>query len=422
MPNILLDDLLTLPNGQVMPNRLAKAAMEESLCDDDHGPSDKLINLYKRWSTGKPGLLITGNVMVDPKALTGPNNVVVEDERHLVKLKEWAEAGKIGGNLLWAQISHPGRQMFAAMDDTPVSASDVPVTIPGARGMFAIPRALEVVEIEDLIKRFGETARIFEKAGFDGVQIHGAHGYLLNQFLSPITNKRTDRWGGSLENRARFLLEIIRNVRASVGEGFGVGLKLNSADFQRGGFTEDDASEVIKWLNNEKLDLLEISGGTYESPAMAGRPSDDTAKKESTKAREAYFLDYAAKARAIAKMPIMVTGGFRSKAAMEEALVSEALEVIGMGKPFSEMPDLPEKLISGAVAQVELKAIKMPVAAMATMAEMAWAKKQIHRIASNKSPNPLLPPFFVLMGSQMTQKKDVKRYKAWREKVTSSAQ
>jgi len=223
-----------------------------------------------------------------------------------------------------------------------------------------------------------------------------------------------------LENRARFLLEIIRNIRASVSDKFGVGLKLNSADFQRGGFTEEDASQVIEWLNGEKIDLLEISGGTYESPAMAGRPSDDTSKKESTKTREAYFLDYAAKAREIATMPIMVTGGFRSKAAMEDALQGEALDIIGMGKPFSEMPDISEKLITGEIDRVDLKTIKMPVAAMETMAEMAWAKKQIHRIADGKTPNSILPPFFVLMGSQMTQKKDVKKYKTWREKVTSS--
>jgi 2,4-dienoyl-CoA reductase-like NADH-dependent reductase (Old Yellow Enzyme family) len=389
--------------------------MEESLCNSDHGPSDQLINLYRRWSEGEPGLLITGNIMVDRRALTGPNNVIVEDDRHLDGLKEWAKVGKSSGNQLWAQISHPGRQVFANMDEEPVAPSAVGVNIPGARGMFAVPRALREEEILDLINRFSVTASILKDAGFDGVQIHGAHGYLISQFLSPITNQRDDQWGGSIENRARFLLEVIRNVRQSTATGFSIGIKLNSADFQRGGFSEEDASAVIKMLNEENLDLLEISGGTYEAPAMSGKtpsPEDDQ-RKQSTIEREAYFLEFAKKAKRITNIPTMVTGGFRSKSAMEQALEAEALDLVGMGKPFASNPNTPKDLISGRYEKIELKNIKMSKPAFESVSEMAWAKSQIHRIAANKKPDPILPPLLNMIKSQITQRKDAKKYKEW---------
>jgi 2,4-dienoyl-CoA reductase-like NADH-dependent reductase (Old Yellow Enzyme family) len=417
MNTALLSSKFSLPNGSILQNRIAKAAMEESLCSKNHGPSDHLIALYKRWSEGKAGLLITGNIMVDRRALTGPNNVIIEDETHLHRLKDWAKAGKIGGNLLWAQISHPGRQVFANMDAQPVAPSAVGVNIPGARGMFAIPRALTEDEIQDLINRFAITAAIIDKAGFDGVQIHGAHGYLISQFLSPITNQRDDQWGGSIENRTRFLLEIILRVKQNTRQSFGVGLKLNSADFQRGGFTEGDAEAVIKILNTEKLDLLEISGGTYEAPAMAGKTAPnnetDTNKKQSTIKREAYFLEFAKKAKTITDMPIMVTGGFRSRNIMEHALASEALDIIGMGKPFSTNPDIASDLITGRLEKITLKQIIMSKPALESVSEMAWAKSQIHRISRGKRPDPFLPPLLNMIQSQIHQRRDARKYKAW---------
>ena len=403
---------LKLKNGATLPNRIAKAAMEESLCDADHGPSDELINLYKRWSAGKPGLLITGNVMIDRRALTGPMNVVVEDDKHLDGLKAWAAAGKTGGNQLWAQISHPGRQVYAMVSEEPVAPSAVAMEIKGAKGMFATPRALAEEEILDIIQRFATTAQVMERAGFDGVQLHGAPGYLISQFLSPLTNHRTDQWGGSLGNRARLLIEAVRAVRAAVSSSFAVSVKLNSADFQRGGFSEEDAEGVTAMLEREGLDLLEISGGSYESPAMTGKAADGK-KLASTLAREAYFLEFAERLRGRTKMPLMVTGGFRTLSGMEEALKGNALDVIGMGKPFAENPGLPEALFSGASNGVALKAIKMPLPALTSMAEMAWAKTQIHRTAAGKKPSPIFGPFLNLIMSQIAQRKAAKQYRAW---------
>ncbi|NVJ97216.1 MAG: NADH:flavin oxidoreductase/NADH oxidase family protein [Alphaproteobacteria bacterium] len=398
--------------GKSMKNRIAKAAMEESLCDENHGPSNALVNLYRHWSAGDAGMLITGNVMIDRTALTGPANVIVEDERNLAGLKAWAEAGKSGGALMIAQISHPGRQVFAAVSQEPVAPSAIPVEIKGAKGLFATPRALNPTEIKGIIDRFATTAAVLEKAGFDGVEIHGAHGYLISQFLSPLVNQRTDDWGGSLENRARLLMESVKAVKAATSDSFIVSVKLNSADFQRGGFSAEDARGVVEMLNAESIDFLEISGGSYESPAMMGRPADAPVK-ESTRQREAYFLDFAAELRGIAKMPLMVTGGFRSRAAMDEALASGALDMVGMGKPFAENPTVAADLISGKSDRTELKKVRMPIPALTGLAEMAWAKTQIHRIAAGKRPNAPYGAFINFILNQRATKKAAARYHSW---------
>ncbi|MCG6162174.1 hypothetical protein [Leptospira bandrabouensis] len=196
--------------------------------------------------------------------------------------KRWADAGKSGGSKIWMQINHPGRQVFSVISETPVAPSAVKVHIPGRMfaKVFGTPRALTEDEIKKIIDRFIQAAVIAEKAGFDGVEVHAAHGYLINQFLSPLTNLREDQWGGSLENRARILLEIVNGIRASTRKEFGVGVKLNSADFQGGGFAEENAIQVIEMLNQCNLDLLEISGGNYQSPAMQGGESNGTSKRE----------------------------------------------------------------------------------------------------------------------------------------------
>ncbi|HSX71140.1 MAG TPA: NADH:flavin oxidoreductase/NADH oxidase family protein, partial [Pseudomonas sp.] len=306
---------LRLPNGQTIPNRIAKAAMEENLADADHAPGDALIRLYRTWADGGAGLIITGNVMVDRHALTGPAGVVLEDDRQLPRFAAWAQACRSRGAQAWLQINHPGRQLMAALGQPARGPSAVAVNIPGLEKLFAQPRALSEAEIEELIARYVNTAGLAGRAGFSGVQIHAAHGYLFSQFLSPLTNKRDDQWGGSLQNRARILLRTVAAVRAQVSADFCVAVKLNSADFQRGGFDADDAAAVVQLLNDQGVDLVELSGGSYESPAMQGQTSDG-----SSLAREAYFLEFAERIAAVARMPLMVTGGIRRRAVAEQVL------------------------------------------------------------------------------------------------------
>ncbi len=305
---------LTLPNGTVITNRIAKAAMEENMADADHAPSEGLIRLYRAWAEGGAGLIITGNVMVDARAMTGPAGVVLQDARHLDRFQDWATTARSGGGQIWMQINHPGRQMPASMAQETLAPSAIPLDLGRQSKMFPVPRAMTADDIADVTRRFIHTAGLAERAGFDGVEIHAAHGYLLSQFLSPLSNRRTDQWGGSLENRARLLLDIVRGVRSSVRPYFAVSVKLNSADFQRGGFSPDDARAVVRMLDGLGVDLVELSGGSYEAPAMMGSSRD-----ERTLAREAYFLDFARDIATVATMPLMVTGGIRRREVAERA-------------------------------------------------------------------------------------------------------
>ena len=321
-----LRDPLTLPCGQVLPNRLMKAALSEGMADKRNAPDNRLERLYTTWGRGGYGLILTGNVMVDGSQLGEPGNVVIEDERNLDALSRWAKATKDGGVPIWVQLNHPGRQSNPLdLGHKPVAPSAIAMSIPGA----PTPRELTSAEIEEIIERFATSAAVCETAGFDGVQIHGAHGYLVAQFLSPLSNQRTDEWGGDPARRMRFLIEVVRRIRTRVTPGFAVGLKLNSADFQRGGFSFEDSQTA-----GEGLDLIEVSGGSYEQPAMMGSAAD------STRAREAYFLDYARTVRSIVgDIPLAVTGGFRSRSAMEEAVNSGECDVIGLGRPTATTPD-----------------------------------------------------------------------------------
>lgn len=383
MSNITLNTPLALANGSVLNNRIAKSAMSEALATMDNRVTDELIALYRRWGEGGTGLLITGNVMIDRRALGEPGNVVIEDERDLDKLKAWAQAGQAQGAQIWVQLNHPGRQSPKGLNRETVSASAVPFN-KAMQAYFETPRALENEEIEDIIARFARAAAICRKAGFDGVQIHGAHGYLVSQFLSPRTNQRTDEWGGSADKRRRFVLRLLAAMREATAADFPIGIKLNSADFQRGGFSEDEALDVMSALAEAGIDLIEISGGTYEAPAMTG-------VRESTRAREAYFLDFADKLRArVPNVPLMVTGGFRSHAGMSAALASGSLDLCGIARLLAIEPDAARRLLAGHNPRQTVRPIKTgigPVDRMAIM-EVTWYTRQLRRIGRGQAPKP----------------------------------
>ena len=343
-----LSQNLKLPCGATLENRLAKAPLTEGLADPANRATEKLVRLYRRWSEGGAGLLVSGNVQVDRRYLERAGNVAIDDNGGLDEVRAYAAAGRSAGNHFWMQINHPGRQAAVSRDGTLMAPSAVRLKMTGVDTIE--PRAMSEPEILDVIRRFAKVAAVARDCGFTGVQVHAAHGYLLSQFLSGLTNIRTDMWGGSLANRARLLLETVRAVRHAVGADFPVGVKLNSADFQKGGFSNEDCLQVVQWLAQEKIDLLEISGGTYEQYAMLGAGSDDAppaAAKASTVAREGYFLDYAGRMRAVTKIPLMITGGMRSRAAMEDALTRGGMDVIGIGRPMCVDTDLCRQLLSG---------------------------------------------------------------------------
>ena len=398
---------LRLPCGAVLPNRLAKAAMEENMAETNQLPGKALLNLYRQWAQGGSGLLITGNVMIDGSAMTGPGGVVLEQGSDLGPFRDWAQAGKSHGGQLWMQLNHPGRQTYAKLGGKRLAPSPVALEMGKHSALFGQPKAMDESDIAEVIRRFATSAKLAEQAGFDGVQIHAAHGYLLSQFLSPLSNQRTDRWGGSVENRARLLVEVIHAVRAAVQPGFAVAVKLNSADFQRGGFDDADALAVLHMLNPLPVDLLELSGGSYESPAMQGRTADGR-----TLAREAYFLEFAAKLATVAQMPLMTTGGIRRRAVAEQVL-AQGMAMVGMGTALAIEPNLPAQWQTGQNSVAELPAVEWKDKVMSAVATMALIRRQLQRLGHNRRPKPNSSPALALLLDQLRLAGLTRRYRRW---------
>ena len=405
---------LTLPNGAVISNRICKAAMEENMAEYGQLPGQQLFTLYDKWAKGGAGLLLTGNVMVSPNALTGAGGVVLENDNNIARFKKWAKQGTQNGTHLWMQISHPGRQLYANLGEQALSPSDVALDLGKFSSLFAQPRAVTTDEIDDIIQRFANTAMLAESAGFTGVQIHSAHGYLLSQFLSPLVNQRDDEWGGSLENRARLLLEVVKRVRDSVSKDFCVSVKLNSADFQKGGFDADDAKWVVSKLNDLAIDLIELSGGSYESPAMQGNAADDS----STSRREAYFIDFAREVAAFANMPIMVTGGIKRKQVAEDALNIDgelpAVDMVGIATALAYEPDLPNQWQAGQGMDVALPKIEWKNRTMAALGNMSVIKSQLHALSKGKSASYKTNPIVAIIKDRIKVTQQAKRYRRWR--------
>lgn len=395
---------LTLPCGATLKNRLVKAAMTEGLADAANAATGRHVALYDCWARGGSGVLVTGNVQVDRRYLERPGNVAIDgpqSEDQLSALRAFATAATQDGTHCWVQLSHAGRQVSKDVNPEPVAPSAVPIELPGKQ--FGDPRALTAPEIHDVIARFAHAAAVCRQVGFTGVQLHAAHGYLLSEFLNPRVNRREDEWGGPLEHRARLLLACVAAVREAVGPGFPVAVKLNSADFQQGGFSHEDSAQVAAWLGEAGVDLLEISGGSYEQPRMAGvdGPGEDGTERmaESTRRREAYFLEYAEVIAANVTMPLMVTGGFRTTAGMRDALGT--IDAVGLGRPLCTDADISARLLDGRAERAPdwertLRLGPGPLAPTSSakvvrmvnaVAVQAWFCEQIKRMGDGLEPD-----------------------------------
>lgn len=399
---------LILPNGIKIPNRIAKAAMEENLADFEHNPSDELFKLYDIWAKGEIGLIITGNVMIDSKAMTGPAGVVLESDKNILNFKKWAKIIKSNGAIALMQINHPGRQMPKNLGQKTIAPSSVALNVGIASKAFAQPKEMTEHEIHDVINRFVNSALLAEKSGFDGIEIHAAHGYLISQFLSSNVNKREDRWGGSIENRAKILVDIISLIKQRVSKKFIIAVKLNSADFQKGGFTSEDAIKVIELLNALKVDLLEISGGSYEEPTMMGKARDSNSLD-----REAYFLKFADEITTIAKMPVMVTGGIRKREIANEVLETN-VDMVGIGTTLSLNPNLVNEWRNNSeIKTPKLKPITWSNKTLASLANMAMVKYQFNRIVKGKTPDINVSPLKAFLIDRYCNYKKTKEYRKW---------
>ena len=404
----ILKDKIILPCGAQIKNRICKAAMTERIAFSDNYTNQRHLNLYKKWAEGDIGILLTGNVQVDKNHLEGPANVCIEESTYVDQiplLRKWAEEGTKDNTHLWMQISHAGRQTPGEINSSPKAPSSVQLKIPGRN--YGVPSALTTEEIQEIIKKFTFVAKIARETGFTGIQIHSAHGYLLSEFLSPDINLREDEWGGTVENRSRIHVEIIKSIRREVGEDFPISVKMNSADFQKGGFSPDDSIRVAKIIEAAGVDNIEISGGTYEQPRLLGldnvsiNPDRSEVRKESTIAREAYFLEYAEKIKKNIQIPLMVTGGFRTKEGMESAVKSGACEIVGVGRPLCANPFAIKEMFDGKIENLPIyeKTLSLGpwifspsspfrlIQALNAFGAQAWFYQQIKRMGDNKLPD-----------------------------------
>lgn len=381
MTENLLFTPITLPNGTTIKNRFFKSAMSEGMGTRDFQPKKNIATLYKRWAEGGTGLIITGNIMVDPKGTAEPGNIVFDKNSNMEILKNWANQGQQHGAKVMVQLNHPEKQAPKTVSKQTVAPSAVPLGN-GLNKLFSTPRALTTSEVEELVQKFVTSAKVAKEAGFSGVQIHAAHGYLISQFLSPHDNRRTDKYGGSLENRMRFLKEIYLGMREELGKDFTIGIKINSTDFKEDGLTEEDSLKTIIELANLGLDFVEISGGTYERPAMMGATSKST--------NQVFFAEYSKKLKQKIEIPVVVTGGIRSINAMNTLLNDNTTDFIGIARPLTIDPNIPNKIKQGTYTIVETTRVSTGVKKLdkifGSLLGIVYYQVLMQNIAKGKEP------------------------------------
>ncbi len=381
MTENLLFTPITLPNGTTIKNRFFKSAMSEGMGTRDFQPKKNIATLYKRWAEGGTGLIITGNIMVDPKGTAEPGNIVFDKNSNMEILKDWAKQGQQHGAKVMVQLNHPGKQVPKTIAKETVAPSTIPLGN-GLNKLFSTPRALTTSEVEELVQKFVTSAKVAKEAGFSGVQIHAAHGYLISQFLSPHDNRRTDKYGGSLENRMRFLKEIYLGMREELGKNFTIGIKINSTDFKEDGLTEEDSLKTIIELANLGLDFVEISGGTYERPAMMGATSKST--------NQVFFAEYSKKLKQKIEIPVVVTGGIRSINAMNTLLNDNTTDFIGIARPLTIDPNIPNKIKQGTYTIVETTRVSTRVKKLdkifGSLLGIVYYQVLMQNIAKGKEP------------------------------------
>jgi 2,4-dienoyl-CoA reductase-like NADH-dependent reductase (Old Yellow Enzyme family) len=327
----------TTINGMTLKNRLTRSATWEGMCDTDGRPFPKLISFYKDLARGRVGLIITGYTFVSPEGKQLPGKMGIHTDDFADVMKDMTRAVHDEEGKICIQLVHAGGQTDAGnAGRQPLAPSAIKID-----QYPEIPAEMTRDDITRLITAFGDGARRAKEWGFDAVQLHGAHGYLINQFLSPLANKRQDEYGGSIENRCRFMLAAYQAVRAAVGPDFPVMIKLNGSDNLAGGFSLQDAVYAAKVLDKAGIDCIEISGGT-----PASGESSPARMKINSPEKEAYNLSPAIKIRAAVNCPIMVVGGFRSFEVAEKT-VRESADYISMARPFIREPGLVKRWQAG---------------------------------------------------------------------------
>ena len=364
-------DPLVLPCGLALANRIEKAATSEGLATEHGHPTRHHAALYGRWASGGAGLSVTGNVMVDRSHVAARGEVVLDETSPLEPFRRWAAASLSRGVPMLMQLSHPGRQALRSVDRAPVAPSAVAIRTAGFA--FAAPRSLEPGEIHDIVRRFSRAAELAESAGFSGVQLHAGHGYLLHQFLSPRTNRRSDEWGGTAEGRRRLLGAVLRAVRARVSAGFAVSVKLNAPEDETDDLEVADVLETMRMVADEGGDLIELSGGTFErEPVLARRARDGD---------DGLFGSFAARARREVGTPLSLTGGFRDGRTVWRAVASGLTDLVGLARWSIVAPEVPRALLEGAGATRLEHEPRLDVPWIGAAATLTWYEQELRRLS-----------------------------------------
>ena len=320
----VLQNSLALPCGAILKNRMAKSAMSDSLGDGKGNPTESQIRLYLRWALGGAAISFIGEVQGDPRYPEKPGNLVLGAHSNESKLRNFTRRAVRDDTHLWPQLGHAG-----ALSHLPISQPKGPSAL-DLDGLQC--GELSLYEIEQLPAMYARAAAFAKSVGFTGVHIHAGHGFLLSQFLSPLFNHRQDAYGGSIEGRARLLLEVIAAVRQAVGPSLPIGVRINSTDQLEGGLSETEALQLVRSLDQTSIDLIDVSGGTYFPGAKA---SSDSGGKGP------YFLDFARQAKQLTRIPVMLTGGFKQREQAVDAISSGAADVIGLARAMVLKPNLP---------------------------------------------------------------------------------
>jgi 2,4-dienoyl-CoA reductase-like NADH-dependent reductase (Old Yellow Enzyme family) len=389
----VLQQPLGLPCGATLKNRLAKSAMSDSLGNGEGDPTEAQIRLYQRWAEGGAALSMIGEVQGDHCYPEKPGNLVLGERTDHQAIQLLASRGVIEGAHLWPQLGHAG-----ALSHLPISQPRGPSAL-NLEGLHCAGMSID--EVKELPYMYARTALHAKTAGFSGVHVHAGHGFLLNQFLSPLFNHRNDGYGGSVEARCRIVLEVIAEIRRAVGPSFPVGIRINSTDKLEGGLTNADALEVVRLLNETSIDLIDISGGTYFPGAKAsseGKPDGGP-----------YFLEFARRAKGVTQIPLMLTGGFKRREQAMDAVASGAVDMVGLARAMVLNPRLAEVWLTEEGGDPEFPVFKSPPRGGMT----AWYTMRISALGEEIEDNFTLDPH---SASRIYEERDAQRCIKWQEK------
>lgn len=327
----------TVINGLVLPNRFIRSATYEGLAEVDGSVTQALIDLLIRLARGRVGLIISSHAYIKPEGQAGPRQLGVYADALVPGLRDLTRAVHEAGGKIVLQLAHSGGFADPKLTGRPALAPST------AEGIYKNqPKEITLTDIREVTEAFGLAAARAREAGFDGVQIHAAHGYLLSQFISPLLNRRPDEFGGTLENRYRVLGEVLKKIRAAIGRDFPVLIKLNSRDFLEGGLGLEDSLEIGVRLQEDGLDAIELSGGILISKNLSPSRTGII-----TEEKEAYFSEEARTFKKKISLPLLLVGGVRSFAVAERIVDQGVADYISMSRPFIREPELVRRWESG---------------------------------------------------------------------------